>query len=117
MTVNARTARTGSPTPGPWYSRPAAEVAAAQRVVPADRKWFARLAAAAVLVNTLIDIDPHYPTVSKDRRTQMLAVKAELEAEAPKGAEPDSVESAMRGGGGRGRSGSGKTSKQKHKKR
>ena len=35
MTVNARTARTGQPTPGPWYTRPAAEVIAALQVDPA----------------------------------------------------------------------------------
>ncbi len=37
----------------PWY------------VIPADHKWFARLCAAAVLVHTLIDIDPQYPEVSR----------------------------------------------------
>ena len=36
----------------PWY------------VIPADRKWFARICAAAVLAHTLIQIDPHYPEVS-----------------------------------------------------
>ena len=30
----------------PWY------------VIPADRKWFARVAAAAVIANALIEIDP-----------------------------------------------------------
>jgi Ca2+-transporting ATPase len=35
MTVNARTARTGQPTPGPWYARPATEVIAALQVDPA----------------------------------------------------------------------------------
>ena len=40
----------------PWY------------VVPADHKWFARICAAAVLVHTLIEIDPQYPAVSKQAR-------------------------------------------------
>ena len=58
----------------PWY------------VIPADHKWFARICAAAVIVHTLIEIDPRYP-VSEDQQLQ--AVKRELEAEAPKGAPAD----------------------------
>lgn len=61
----------------PWY------------VVPADRKWFARICAAAVLAHTLIEIDPQYPKVSEDVRRQLLAAKQELEAEAPKAAAAD----------------------------
>jgi PPK2 family polyphosphate:nucleotide phosphotransferase len=61
----------------PWY------------VIPADRKWFARVCAAAVLVHTLVEIDPRYPVVSEDRRQQLQAVRRELEAEAPKGAPAD----------------------------
>ncbi len=61
-------------------------------VIPADHKWFARTAAAAVLVNTLIDIDPQYPKVSKAQRRELLETKKDLEAEAPKGAGPDPFE-------------------------
>ncbi len=61
----------------PWY------------VIPADRKWFARLAAAAVLVNTLMEIDPQFPVVKADIRSRLAEAKAELEAEAPAGAAPD----------------------------
>jgi len=61
----------------PWY------------VIPADRKWFARICAAAVLVHTLIELDPQYPQVSKEARQQLLRAKEELEAEAPKGAAAD----------------------------
>jgi PPK2 family polyphosphate:nucleotide phosphotransferase len=61
----------------PWY------------VVPADRKWFARVCAAAALAHTLIDIDPTYPEVSAETRRDLLVVKEELEAEAPKGADAD----------------------------
>jgi len=53
----------------PWY------------VIPADHKWFARTAAAAVLVDILMEIDPQYPTVGDDARAELLAAKAELEAE------------------------------------
>jgi PPK2 family polyphosphate:nucleotide phosphotransferase len=61
----------------PWY------------VIPADRKWFARVCAAAVLANALIEIDPQYPTVSEDARLQLLTAKGELEAQAPAGAGTD----------------------------
>ncbi len=52
-------------------------------VIPADRKWFARIAVACVLADALIRIDPDYPTVSKSKRQELLAVRAKLEAEAP----------------------------------
>jgi PPK2 family polyphosphate:nucleotide phosphotransferase len=61
----------------PWY------------VIPADRKWFARIGVAAVIAQTLIELDPRYPTVSKAQRTEMKQIKRELEAEAPKGADAD----------------------------
>jgi PPK2 family polyphosphate:nucleotide phosphotransferase len=61
----------------PWY------------VIPADRKWFARICAAAVLAHTLIEIDPQYPEVTATRREELLAVKGELQVQAPKGAPAD----------------------------
>jgi PPK2 family polyphosphate:nucleotide phosphotransferase len=61
----------------PWY------------VIPADRKWFARICAAAAIVATLIDLDPQYPPVSEQTRRELLEVKKELEAQAPKGAAAD----------------------------
>ena len=64
----------------PWY------------VVPADRKWFARICTAAVLAHTLMDIDPQYPTVSADARKDLLVAKRELEAEAPEGSAADPYE-------------------------
>jgi PPK2 family polyphosphate:nucleotide phosphotransferase len=64
----------------PWY------------VIPADRKWFARICAAAVLVHTLIDIDPRYPEVSQDRRQELLTIRDDLVAQAPEGAPPDPFE-------------------------
>jgi PPK2 family polyphosphate:nucleotide phosphotransferase len=50
-------------------------------VIPADRKWFARLATAAVLAKTLIDIDPRFPTLEAEAMEALLEAKAELEAE------------------------------------
>jgi PPK2 family polyphosphate:nucleotide phosphotransferase len=53
----------------PWY------------VIPADRKWFARIAVSAVLVRALAEIDPQFPVVTEQVRRDLLAAKAELEAE------------------------------------
>jgi PPK2 family polyphosphate:nucleotide phosphotransferase len=58
-------------------------------VIPADRKWFARLAAAAVIADTLIEINPRFPKVDEDARRLLLEVKTELEEEAPAGAVED----------------------------
>lgn len=69
----------------PWY------------VIPADRKWFARICASAVLAHTLIEVDPQYPTVSADRWEQLRAVKDELETEGPKGAPADPYAAAHAG--------------------
>lgn len=61
----------------PWY------------VVPADRKWFARVCTSAILAHSLVGLDPSYPPVTDQQRQELLEVKATLEAEAPKGAAPD----------------------------
>jgi PPK2 family polyphosphate:nucleotide phosphotransferase len=61
----------------PWY------------VIPADRKWFARIGAGAVLVQALMDIDPRFPTVTKEQREALREAKQALEAQAPIGAAPD----------------------------
>ena len=53
----------------PWY------------VVPADHKWFSRLLAAAVIANALIEIEPEYPSVSSEARTQLQAARRKLEGE------------------------------------
>jgi PPK2 family polyphosphate:nucleotide phosphotransferase len=64
----------------PWY------------VVPADHKWFARIAAAAVIIETLMTIDPQYPVLTPDALDALEQVKKELEAEAPEGVAADPVE-------------------------
>ena len=61
-------------------------------VIPADRKWFARIASAAVLVQALIELDPRFPLVTDARREALLDAKQALEAQAPKGAAPDPFE-------------------------
>jgi PPK2 family polyphosphate:nucleotide phosphotransferase len=50
-------------------------------VVPADRKWFARLATAAVLAETLVELDPRYPPVEPSARKHMAEARSELMAE------------------------------------
>ena len=65
-------------------------------VIPADDKPFARVAAAAVLADTLIDIDPKYPKVSTEAMDALQAAKVALEAEAPEGAAPDPIEVELR---------------------
>jgi PPK2 family polyphosphate:nucleotide phosphotransferase len=53
----------------PWY------------VVPADYKWFSRLATAAVLVTALDAINPRYPAADPAVRDQMAQIREELAAE------------------------------------
>ena len=53
----------------PWY------------VIPADRKWFMRLAASAVILDALIDLDPQYPVPTPETTAALLTARAELMAE------------------------------------
>ncbi|MFE5587844.1 polyphosphate kinase 2 family protein [Kitasatospora sp. NPDC056531] len=59
----------------PWY------------VVPADRKWFARMCAVGILIHTLMEIDPHYPAVDEKARKELRTAKRLLEAETAEGVE------------------------------
>jgi PPK2 family polyphosphate:nucleotide phosphotransferase len=61
----------------PWY------------VIPADRKWFARIAAAAVIAHALIEIAPQYPTLSDEAVRDLGAAKVQLESEAPAATTPN----------------------------
>ena len=61
----------------PWY------------VIPADHKWYARIATACVLVDTLIELDPRYPTVDEAQKEELEKARRDLEAQAPPGALPD----------------------------
>ncbi len=60
-------------------------------VIPADHKWFARAAAAAVIIETLKDIDPRYPKLAPAALSELAQAKAELEAEAGGPATPPAV--------------------------
>jgi PPK2 family polyphosphate:nucleotide phosphotransferase len=50
----------------PWY------------VLPADNKWFTRLAVAAAVVDTLASLDLKYPEVDKQKRRELAQVRASL---------------------------------------
>ena len=57
---------TASPK-APWY------------VIPADHKWYTRLAVAAAVVETLESLHLAYPTVSAEQRKQLQAARTALE--------------------------------------
>jgi len=50
----------------PWY------------VIPADHKWFTRLAVAAAIVDTLAQLELHYPAVDAEKRKRLQAARREL---------------------------------------
>jgi PPK2 family polyphosphate:nucleotide phosphotransferase len=50
----------------PWY------------VIPADHKWFMRVATGAVILDELVRIDPRFPVVDETARTAMEAARQEL---------------------------------------
>jgi PPK2 family polyphosphate:nucleotide phosphotransferase len=53
----------------PWY------------IIPADVKWFTRLAVAAILWRTLADLDPEFPKVSAAQKRELQEVRRLLLAE------------------------------------
>ena len=53
----------------PWY------------IIPADQKWYARYLVSEVLVKTLEDINPQYPTLSKEEIAGLSACKDRLNNE------------------------------------
>jgi polyphosphate kinase 2 (PPK2 family) len=53
----------------PWY------------VVPADNKWYTRLVVAAAIVEAVENLDLEYPKVGANKKKELAAARAELEAE------------------------------------
>lgn len=53
----------------PWY------------IIPADRKWFTRLAVAAVIDEKLKSLNLQYPTISEETKIQLMQAKQILENE------------------------------------
>jgi hypothetical protein len=64
-------------------------------VIPADRKWFARIGAGAVIVQALVELDPQYPTLSDEDRRALGEARAALLAEAPPGAPADPFQASQ----------------------
>ena len=64
----------------PWY------------VVPADRKWFTRLVVAAAIHDALDRLKLAYPTVSEEKKEELVAARAELVG--PEASKPDSLRPA-----------------------
>jgi hypothetical protein len=48
-------------------------------VIPADNKWFTRVAVAAAIVETLEDLKLAYPEVDRDKRKELRAAQAMLQ--------------------------------------
>ncbi|HVF46903.1 MAG TPA: polyphosphate kinase 2 family protein [Pyrinomonadaceae bacterium] len=53
----------------PWY------------IIPADKKWFTRLAVSEVIVKKLESLDLHYPIVTKEHEAELAKAKQQLESE------------------------------------
>ena len=53
----------------PWY------------IIPADNKWFMRLAVAAITYQTLEDLDLKYPVLTEEKKQELLEAKKVLLAE------------------------------------
>ena len=89
--------------------------AAPWHVIPADNKWFARLAAAGIIADALIDMDPQFPEVSGEAREALLAARVELLAEDPGTGSEAAGPSGAGAGDGKGRKGSSKRGKGRRK--
>ena len=50
-------------------------------IVPADKKWFTRLAVSEVIVKKLESLDLYYPVVTDEHKTELAEAKKMLEAE------------------------------------
>lgn len=55
----------------PWY------------VVPADHKWYMRYVVSEILCETLEDMDPQYPEVTKERLAEFEKLRGSIEEELP----------------------------------
>ena len=53
----------------PWY------------VIPADHKWFMRMAVADIVVGTLETLKPEFPTITEEKRRELEAARKALEQE------------------------------------
>jgi len=70
MKVYEETIRNTATDYAPWY------------VIPADNKWFTRLAVAAAVITTLASLNLAYPTISKDKVKELESARQALMDEA-----------------------------------
>ena len=70
MKVYEETIRNTATDYAPWY------------VIPADNKWFTRLAVAASVITTLASLNLAYPTISKDKIKELESARQALMDEA-----------------------------------
>jgi len=70
MKVYEETIRNTATDYAPWY------------VIPADNKWFTRLAVAAAVITTLASLNLEYPTISKDKVKELESARQALLDEA-----------------------------------
>jgi len=69
MTAYTDAIRETSTAAAPWY------------IIPADRKWFTRLAVSEVIVKKLDSLDLAYPVLTDEHKAELAEAKAMLEAE------------------------------------
>jgi PPK2 family polyphosphate:nucleotide phosphotransferase len=50
-------------------------------IIPADKKWFTRLAVSEVIVKTLESLDLKYPTITEEQKADLVEAKKILESE------------------------------------
>jgi PPK2 family polyphosphate:nucleotide phosphotransferase len=67
-------------------------------VIPADRKWYARLAAGAVILQELMRIDPRYPVVGPEKVRELADIRVALTEEGETGDARDHQDRAQRNG-------------------
>ena len=70
MKVYEETIRNTATEYAPWY------------VIPADNKWFTRLAVSAAVITTLASLDLAYPTIGKDKVKELESARQALMDEA-----------------------------------
>ncbi|MBX3300041.1 MAG: polyphosphate kinase 2 family protein [Acidobacteria bacterium] len=69
MKAYAEAIESTSTKEAPWY------------IIPADKKWFTRLAVSEVIVKTLEALDLKYPVLSEERKAELVQARTLLEAE------------------------------------
>jgi PPK2 family polyphosphate:nucleotide phosphotransferase len=69
MHAYTETIEATSTNKAPWY------------IIPADKKWFTRLAVSEIIVEKLESLEMKYPEVTEDQKAQLLEAKKILESE------------------------------------